>query len=141
MRTSQFLLIATLGLGYINAANAQAFLTQGNINGESSSSSASSPNSSHFTVPPSVATMVCHESGGSGYPLTDYVNNIDLAIWNPISQSYTNTLPNGFPIYPETSSNPTSCAVATSQLASNGLTLKQVFSHFPGYYIEVFSSQ
>jgi hypothetical protein len=36
-----------------------------------------------------VVTMVCHESGGSGLPLTDYVNNLDFGIstWIPANMS------------------------------------------------------
>jgi hypothetical protein len=135
MRISNLLFLTALGMTLVGTANAD-----GSLGGEIRAT-ASHPVVPNQPTPPSVATMVCHEAGGSGYPLTDYVNNIDLAIWNAASESYTNTLPNGFAIYPETSSNPTSCALATSQLVANGLTLKQVFSHFPGYYIEVFSTQ
>jgi hypothetical protein len=127
MRVSQFPVIAALGAVLMASANAQV-AGGGTLHGIGS-------------APPNVVTMVCHESGGSGYPLTDYVNNVDVAVWNAATQSYTDVLPNGIQIYPETSSNPTSCAVAMSQLQANGFTLKQAFSHFPGYYVEVFSNQ
>jgi hypothetical protein len=129
MLISQYLFIAALGASLITSANAQVAIGGGTIHPIPP------------PAPPNVVTMVCHESGGSGYPLTDYVNNVDVAVWNAASQSYTTSLPNGFVIYPETSSNPTSCAVATSQLQSQGFFLKQAFSHFPGYYIEVFSTE
>jgi hypothetical protein len=54
-------------------------------------------------------------------------------------------LPGDIPtIYTETtpgpSGLPTSCAVAASYLSELGLTLTQSFSHFPGYYIEIFTT-
>ena len=89
--------------------------------------------------------MVCHESGGSGLPLTDYINNMDVAIWDSASNSYKNVLPGLAnkaltPVFNlETSSSPTQCAVATAELiAFYGLSLTQSFSHFTGYYIEIF---
>lgn len=88
--------------------------------------------------PLDVVTMVCHESGGSGEPLTDYVNNID------VSYNLRGTLPSDLPaIYTETTPGPdglpTSCAIASSVLSELGLKLKQSFSHFPGYYVEIFT--
>jgi hypothetical protein len=92
----------------------------------------------------SFVTMVCHESGGSGAPLTDYVNNVDVSLMNQLGEVHT-ALPGDIPtIYTETtpgpSGLPTSCAVAASYLSELGLTLTQSFSHFPGYYIEIFTT-
>jgi hypothetical protein len=42
-------------------------------------------------------------------------------------------------IQDETPTNPTTCAQATANLEYEGLQLTQVNSHFPGYYVEVFS--
>jgi hypothetical protein len=93
--------------------------------------------------PIGVITMVCHESGGSGAPLTDYVNNVDVS-W-AVGAVLETTLPGNLPaIYTESSSGPnglpTSCAVAASYLSELGFTLTQSFSHFPGYYIEIFTN-
>ena len=89
--------------------------------------------------------MVCHESGGSGLPLTDYINNMDIASFDG-QGNLTQQLPQltdkqkGTVFNLETSSSPTSCAVATAELVSFwGYTLTNVFSHFTGYYIEVFT--
>ena len=92
----------------------------------------------------SFVTMVCHESGGSGAPLTDYVNNIDVSISDQLDELET-ALPRNAPtIYTETtpgpSGLPTSCAVAASYLSELGFTLTQSFSHFPGYYVEIFTA-
>jgi len=92
----------------------------------------------------SFVSMVCHESGGSGSPLTDYVNNVDVSFVNQLGQFETG-LPASVPtIYTETSPAPnglpTSCAVAASYLSALGFTLTQSFSHFPGYYIEIFTT-
>ena len=94
--------------------------------------------------PTSFVTMVCHESGGSGAPLTDYVNNVDVSFVNQLGQRET-ALPGNVPtIYTETNPGPnglpTSCAVVASYLSELGFTLTQSFSHFPGYYIEIFST-
>jgi len=95
--------------------------------------------------PISFLTMVCHESGGSGAPLTDYVNNIDYALLNTQTGQLQSSFPAKMrPIYTETNPGadglPTSCAVATAVLTEYGLTLTQSFSHFPGYYIEIFTN-
>ena len=105
-------------------------------------------------APPTVSDptdvhMVCHESGGSGSALTDYVNNMD------VSPADASTALTGFtgvdlnflkgeklvtkPINYETSSTPTSCAEADTILKEGGLTLQQAFSHFTGYYVEIWS--
>lgn len=91
----------------------------------------------------SFVTMVCHESGGSGLPLTDYVNNIDVSLYS--NGQLETTLPGSVPtIYTETTPGPngfpTSCAVAASYLSELGFALKQSLSHFPGYYIEIFTT-
>jgi hypothetical protein len=105
---------------------------------------AGAANAQHISRKPgSVVTMVCHESGGSGLPLTDYVNNVDVAVWDSTlagGGGYTTNLPNGLIINTETQANPTSCALATSELEALGFTLDQTFSHFTGYYIEILSS-
>jgi hypothetical protein len=90
----------------------------------------------------SFVTMVCHESGGSGFPLTDYVNNIDVSLYS--KGQLETALPGSVPtIYTETTPGPnglpTSCAVAASYLSALGFALKQTLSHFPGYYIEIFT--
>jgi hypothetical protein len=94
--------------------------------------------------PISVVTMVCHESGGSGAPLTDYVNNVDVSFVNQLAQPETSLPANVPTIFTETNPGPnglpTSCAVATSYLSELGFTLTQSFSHFPGYYIEIFTT-
>src|SRR5580704_6056922 len=95
--------------------------------------------------------MVCHESGGSGSPLTDYVNNIDYFLMErdnrngtfityntPTNRNTARNQPNTT-IQDETSTNPTTCAQATANLEYEGLQLTQVNSHFPGYNVEVFS--
>jgi hypothetical protein len=92
--------------------------------------------------PISHVTMVCHESGGSGAPLTDYVNNLDVS-WVAGDKLET-TLPGDIPvIYTETNPGhnglPTPCSVAASYLSELGFVLTQSFSHFPGYYIEIFT--
>jgi hypothetical protein len=105
-----------------------------------------------------VVTMVCHESGGSGLPLTDYVNNLDFGISitggvpvdpskyvpSPLPSTQTVTLKYNdvvlTDIQTETDASPTSCAIATSMLIRAGFKLVSTFSHFTGYYVEVFTS-
>jgi hypothetical protein len=94
------------------------------------------------SAPRSFVTMVCHESGGSGAPLTDYVNNVDLSFFS--NGQLQSALPSSVPtIYTETNPGPnglpTSCAVAASYLSQLGFTLTHSLSHFPGYYIEIFT--
>jgi hypothetical protein len=89
--------------------------------------------------------MVCHESGGSGLPLTDYINNMDIAavdsqgnFTQQLLRYSANQKAAVFNL--ETSSSPTTCALATAELVAFwGYTLTSVFSHFTGYYIEVFT--
>jgi hypothetical protein len=75
--------------------------------------------------------MVCHESGGSGLPLTDYVNNVD---WGGTGRNGgpldLTPLQNSAPIQTEASSSPTSCAQATTELESLGFQLTQVSATF-----------
>jgi len=89
--------------------------------------------------------MVCHKSGGSGLPLTDYINNMDVASFDAqgnVTQQLPLLTPNqrAAVFNLETSSSPTSCAVPTAELVAFwSYALTSVFSHFTGYYIEVFT--
>jgi hypothetical protein len=89
------------------------------------------------------AVMVCHESGGSGLPLTDYINNIDFATWDFTSLTYVSAPPHRtdhieLVFNTETSSSPTPCAIAIAELVGlEGYTVKQSFSHFTGYYVVI----
>jgi len=90
--------------------------------------------------------MLCHESGGSGLPLTDYINNMDVASFEAngnLSQQLPQLTPDqrGAVFNLETSSSPTSCAIATAELVAFwGYKLTSVFSHLTGHFIEVFRS-
>jgi len=101
---------------------------------------------------PTDVHLICHEVDTPF--LADYVNLMDVSpadAFTPLGGS------NGVeinhrkhnagggptvvtqPINYETSSSPTSCADVDNILKDDGLTLQQAFSHFGGYYVEIWS--
>lgn len=106
------------------------------------------------TIPladPTDVHLFCNETGT---PLADEVNIMDVSPTNAfttlagstgieINQIKHNA--GGGPavvtqtINYEGASNPTSCAVVDDILKDDGLTLQQAFSHFSGFYVEIWS--
>ena len=100
---------------------------------------------------PTDVHLFCHEAGT---PLADYVNLMDVspadaftALSGSTGVELNHLRHNGGgaptvvtqPIYFETSTTPSNCADADNILKDDGLTLQQAFSHFGGYYVEIWS--